>query len=79
VSFDFAPLLFHNATQLALHGFECVMDDFFEQFMECRYPSVLASATSSWRGATVTSIRHRYGFPFVMVVIGLLDRDSRNG
>ena len=33
VGFDFAPLLFHNATQLTLHGFECVMDHFFERFV----------------------------------------------
>jgi len=33
VGFDVAPLLFHNATQLALHGFERVVDDFFERFV----------------------------------------------
>ena len=26
VGFDFAPLLFHDATQLALHRFECIVD-----------------------------------------------------
>ena len=26
VSLDFAPLLFHDATQLALHRFECIVD-----------------------------------------------------
>ena len=29
VRLDFVSLLFHNATQLAFHGFKCVMDDFF--------------------------------------------------
>jgi hypothetical protein len=29
VRFDYAPLLFHDSSQFALHGFERVMDDFF--------------------------------------------------
>jgi hypothetical protein len=74
VGFDFAPLLFHNATQLALHGFECVMDDFFERF-------VSAVIHLPFIGHKLVAWRHGHVDPaavwitFLMVVIGLLDGD----
>ena len=74
VGFDFAPLLFHNATQLALHGFECVMNDFFEWFVSAVIHLFLI-------GHKLMARCHGHvdpapvWIPFVMVVIGLLDRD----
>jgi hypothetical protein len=74
VGFDVASLLVHNATQLALHGFERVMNDFFEWFVSAviRLPFI---------GHKL--VPRRYGhvdpasvwIPFVMIVIGLLDCD----
>jgi hypothetical protein len=74
VGFNIAPLLFHNATQLALHGLECVVDDFFERFVSTviHLPFI---------GDKLVPRRHRHVDPapvwiaFVMVVIGLLDCD----
>jgi len=68
------PLLFHNATQLALHGLECVVDDFFQRFV---------SAVIHLPFIGHKLVPRRYGhvdpapvwIPFVMVVIGLLDCD----
>jgi len=74
VGFDFAPLLFHNATQLALHGFECVVDDFSERF-------VSAVIHLLFIGHKLVPRCHGHvnpapvWIPFVMVVIGLLDCD----
>jgi hypothetical protein len=33
VRFDYAPLLVHDSAQFALHGFECIVDDFFERLV----------------------------------------------
>ena len=74
VGFNVAPLLFHNATQLALHGFKCVVDDFFERF-------VSAVIHLPFIGHKLVPRRHGHvdpapvWIPFVMVVIGLLDCD----
>lgn len=74
VGFDVAPLLFHNATQLALHGFERVVDDFFERF-------VSAVIHLPFIGHKLVARRHRHvdpasvWVPFLMGVIGLLDSD----
>ena len=74
VSFDVVPLLIHNATQLALHGFKCVVDDFFERF-------VSAVIHLPFIGHKLVPGRHGHvdpapvWIPFVMVVIGLLDCD----
>jgi hypothetical protein len=74
VGFNVAPLLFYNATQLALHDFKCVVDYFFERF-------VSAVIHLPFIGHKLVSRRHGYvdptpvWIPFVMVVIGLLDCD----
>ena len=74
VGFNVVPLLFHNATQLALHGFKCVVDDFFERF-------VSAVIHLLFIGHKLVPRRHGHvdpapvWIPFVMVVIGLLDCD----
>ena len=74
VGFDVVSLLIHNATQLALHGFKCVVDDFFERF-------VSAVIHLPFVGHQLVSRRNSYVDPapvwiaFVMVVIGLLDCD----
>ena len=74
VGFNVTPLLFHNATQLTLHDFKCVMDDFFERF-------VSAVVHLSFIGHKLVPRRHGHvdpapvWIPFVMVVIGLLDCD----
>ena len=68
------PLLIHNATQLALHGFKCVVDDFFQRFV---------SAVIHLLFIGHKFVPGRYGhvdpapvwISFVMVVIGLLDCD----
>jgi hypothetical protein len=65
---------FHNATQLALHGFERVMDDFFERF-------VSAVVHLPFIGHKLMARRHGHVYPtpvwvpFLMGVIGLLDGD----
>ena len=74
VGFDFAPLLFHNATQLTLHGSKSVVDDFFERF-------VSAVIHLPFIGHKLVARRHRHvdpasvWVPFLMGVIGLLDSD----
>ncbi len=74
VSFNVAPLLVHNTTQFALHGFKCVVDDFFERF-------VSAVIHLSFIGHKLVARRHGHvdaapvWITFVMVVIGLLDCD----
>lgn len=74
MGFDVVPLLFHNTTQLSLHGFKCVVDDFFERF-------VSAVIHLLFIGYKLVSGRHGHvdpasvWIPFVMVVIGLLDCD----
>ena len=74
VGFNVAPLLFHNTTQLTLHGFKCVVDDFFERF-------VSAVIHLLFIGHKLVPRRHRHvdpapvWIPFVVVVIGLLDCD----
>jgi len=72
VGFDVVPLLFYNTTQLALHGFERVMDDFLERF-------VSTVIHLSFVGHKLVPRRNGHVDPapvwiaFVMVVIGLLD------
>jgi hypothetical protein len=74
VGFNVAPLLFHNATQFALHGLKCIVDDFFERF-------VSAVIHLFFIGHKLVPRRHGHvdpapvWIPFVMVVIGLLDCD----
>jgi hypothetical protein len=74
VGFYLAPLLFHNATQLTLHGFKRVVDDFFERFVSTVIHLLFI-------GHKLVPGRHRHvdtasvWIAFVMVVIGLLDRD----
>ena len=74
VGFNVAPLLFHNATQLTLHSFKSVVDDFFERF-------VSAVIHLSFIGHKLVARRHRHvdpapvWVPFLMGVIGLLDSD----
>jgi len=74
VCFDSVPLFFYNAAQLTLHGFECVMDDFFERF-------VRAIIHLPFIGHKLVTRRHGHvdstpvRIPFVVVVIGLLDGD----
>ena len=74
VGFNVAPLLFHNATQLALHGLKCVVDDFFKRF-------VSAVVHLPFISHKLVARRHRHvdpasvWVPFLMGVIGLLDSD----
>ncbi len=74
VGFNVAPLLFHNATQLALHGLKCVVDDFFKRF-------VSAVVHLPFICHKLVARRHRHvdpasvWVPFLMGVIGLLDSD----
>jgi hypothetical protein len=74
VGFNVAPLLFHNATQLTLHGLKCVVNDFFERF-------VSTVVHLSFIGHKLVARRHGYvnpasvWIPFLMRVIGLLDSD----
>jgi hypothetical protein len=74
VGFDFAPLLFHNATQFALHSFKCVVDNFFERFVSTVIHLLFI-------GHELMPRRHGHvdsapvWIPFVMIVIGLLDCD----
>ena len=74
VGFNVTPLLFHNSTQLTLHGFECVVDDLFERF-------VVAVVHLPFIGHKLVARRHRHvdpapvWVPFLMGVIRLLDSD----
>lgn len=74
VGFNVVSLLFHNATQLSLHSFKCVVDDFFQRF-------VSAVIHLLFIGHKLVPRRHGHvdpapvWIPFVMVVIGLLDCD----
>lgn len=74
MGFDFASLFFHNPPQLALHCFECVMDDFFERFVGAViHLSFVGDKFMAWRHGDVDSAP--IGVTFVMIVIGLLDGD----
>ena len=74
VGFYLAPLLFHNATQLTLHGFKRVVDNFFQGFVGTVIHLLFI-------GHKLVAGRHRYvdtasvRIAFVMVVIRLLDCD----
>ena len=74
VSFDLAPLLFNNATQLALHGLESVMDHFLKRFVSAviRLPFISYKLVTR-RHCHVDSAP--VWISFVVVVIGLLDGD----
>lgn len=74
MGFNVAPLLFHNATQLALHGFKRIVDHFFERLVSTVIPLPFIGHKL---------VPRRYGhidsatvwIPFVMIAIGLLDCD----
>jgi hypothetical protein len=74
VGFDIVPLLFHNATQLPLHGFKGVVDNFLERFVSTviHLPFI---------GHELVPRRHGHvdatpvWIAFVVGVIGLLDCD----
>ena len=74
MGFNVAPLLFHNATQFALHGFKGVVDNFLERFVSTviHLPFI---------GYKLVARRHGHvdatpvWIAFVMGVIGLLDCD----
>ena len=72
VGFNVAPLLVHNATQFALHGFKGVMDNFLERFVSTviHLPFIGHKLVARRHGqvdATTVWIA------FVMVMIGLFD------
>jgi hypothetical protein len=74
VGFDFASLLFHNTTQLALHGLKCVMDDFFERFVGAViHLPFIDDKLVAWRHGHVDPAP--VWVPFIMGVIWLLDCD----
>ena len=68
------PLLVHNASQLTLHGFKCVVDDFLERF-------VSTVTHLLFIGHKLVARRHGHvdaasvWIAFEMVVISLLDCD----
>ena len=72
MSFDLTPLLFNNATQLALHGLESIVDHFLERLVS----AVISLPFISYK---LVTRRHCHvdsasvWISFVMVVIGLLD------
>ena len=74
MGFDYAPLLFHNPTQLALHGLEGVMDHFLERF-------VGAVVHLPFIGHELMARCHGHVDPtpvwisFLMSVVRLLDRN----
>ena len=72
MGFDVVPLLFYNTTQLALHGFERVMDDFLERFMSTviHLPFIGHKLVPRCHGHVDPA---PVWIAFVMVVIGLLD------
>jgi hypothetical protein len=72
VSFYLAPLFFHDATQLAFHGFESVVDHFVERLMRAVVHlflvcDQLVTARNGHIDATPVRVS------LVMGVIGLLD------
>ena len=74
VGFNVAPLLVHNATQFALHGFKCVVDNFFERFVSAVIHLLfIGHKLVAWRHGHVDTAP--VWIAFVMVVIGLLDCD----
>jgi hypothetical protein len=74
VGFNVVPLLVHNATQLALHGFKCVVDDFFERFVSSIiHLPFIGHQLVPWRHGDVDAAP--VWISFMMVVIGLLDCD----
>ena len=74
MGFNVAPLLVYNATQFALHGFKCVVDDFFERFVSSIiHLPFIGHKLVSWRHSDVDAAP--VWIAFVMIVIGLLDCD----
>jgi hypothetical protein len=74
VGFNFVPLFFHNATQLALHGLKCIVDNFFERFVSTVIPlPFISHKLMPRRNGHVDPTP--VWIPFVMVVIGLLNCD----
>ena len=74
VGFDVAPLLIHDTTQLALHGFKCIVDNFFERFVSTviHLPFISHKLMPGRHGhVDPTPVR----IPFVMVMIGLFNCD----
>jgi len=74
VGFNLVPLLFHNSTELSLHGFKCVMDDFFERFVSTviHLPFIGHKLVPRCHGHVDPA---PVWIAFVMIVIGLLDCD----
>ena len=72
--FNVVPLLVHNATQLTLHGFKCVVDDFLERFVSTIVHLLFI-------GHKLVARRHGHvdaasvWIAFLMVMIGLFDCD----
>jgi hypothetical protein len=74
VCFDFAPLLFHNTAQFALHRFERVVDYFFEQFVSAVIHLLfIGNQLVPGRHGQIDTAPVRISF--VVRVIRLLDRD----
>ena len=72
VGFNVAPLLFHNATQLAFHGFKCVVDDFLDRFVSpVIHLAFIGHKLVAWRHGHVDTAP--VWIAFVMVMIGLFD------
>jgi hypothetical protein len=73
VGFDFVPLFVHYAAQLALHGFECVVDHFVDRFVRAVVHLFLVGdefVSRRDRHVNATTVR----ISFVMGVVRLLDR-----
>ena len=70
--FDFAPLPFHYAAQFALHGFERVVNYFFEEFVSTviHLPFIGHQLVPRRHGDVDTA---PVGISFMMGVIGLLN------
>lgn len=74
VGFNVVPLPVHNATQFALHGFKCVVDDFLERLVSTVIPlPFIGHKLVPWRHGHVNAAA--VWIAFIMVVIGLLDCD----
>jgi hypothetical protein len=74
VGFYFAPLLFNNAAQLALHRFESVVDHFVEGFVRAVvHLSFIGHQLVAARNGHIDATAVRISF--LMSVIGLLDGD----
>ena len=74
MSFDLAPLLFHNATQFAFHGLESIMDHFFKRLVSAViHLPFIGYKLVTRRNCHVDSAP--VWISLVVVVIGLFDGD----